>query len=400
MGSETATAASSAAPSSKLDMQLNDVGDGASEGFPRRLLKIGRHIVAYGGSSDGSTGNKLVEVVAITDADNEDATEEDGSDNTQQQKRTVRLIREYDEDEGIRAVAVSPDGKRVAVGFESGLVLVHKYDSYDATDDDDHPFVAESSRGSVFSGPNMDQGTVRDLKFHPASTPSSYRLAVATESGLWFLNVESAQTVADEPRYLHEEVHKVYGSSGIRGVSFGKIAAAANKNADPSATMNCMATLGMDGRLCLWDVSSASNPADWRLIKREEMMCITKPDRGEMWSTDPYDRSCRPLWTAATNGGSDVLALPGETYLQLRTVEMGGRSGGDLPEVREWTTDNSGDDEDAADDGAIKGHIESIVALTASPNPRDSNFLVSSGRDGRVFVWNVRTSKVRVPSHV
>jgi len=356
--SATATP-SSGGTASKLDLQLADDG-GHGEEHPRRLLRIGRHLVAYGGEN-----NRLVEIIPASDGGSGSA---------------VRRIEHHEEDcegEAIRAVAVSHDGKRVAIGLDTGSTLVYAYDSDDdkALLQGEHPFVVSSpSNRKVLVGPPLEGG-IRDLQFYP----DSYLLAVATEgSGFCIANVTSKDTILMARRYLQEEGERAHDRSGIRGLAFGSFSG----RKSGAANTTILATLAMDGRLCLWDCSLKEDPASWRLLKREDARCITKKDVGEILGADAFDRSCRPHWMVTRR----LMALPGECYLQLRTFDD--KNNGDI-HIKQWDFASSDESAQTAEDGSIKGHIQSIVALTSHPNEQEHPYLISSGRDGRLIVWNV-----------
>lgn len=343
------------------------------EDIPRRLVPFpDGHLVAYG--DDNGT---------LTCIDT----------NASKDKVAVRTFRTYD-DAAVRAVAVSSDGQRVAVGFDNGETRLYQYDEYDYTDKSQgHPFVPKKSsdtdgasdnedddddfggnaflsqhdrgedneddddaEGRSWAGPQLE-GPIRDLTF----LPKSHMLAISSESGLFVVNVTSAETMAD--RYMRIQVEKEHDTCGIRGVSVS------------SDRTKLLASLAMDGRLCVWKASGLDqlgSPSDEIPVKREENCCVPKKDIGETNGADPFDRSCLPHFVKPT-----VLALPGKDHLQLRSVSLLGEKVMIEESEQEVNSDPS------------KGHIEPIVALASS-----GEHVVSSGRDGRVVLWSLADDEV------
>ena len=346
------------------------------EDIPRRLVPFpDGHLVAYGD-------------------DNGTLTCIDTNASSSKEKVVVRTFRTYD-DAAVRAVAVSSDGQRVAVGFDNGETRLYQYDEYDYTDKTQgHPFVPKKSsntdgasdsedddddfggnaflsqhdrdddneddddnaEGRSWAGPQLE-GPIRDLTF----LPKSHMLAISSESGLCVVNVTSAETMAD--RYLQKQVEKEHDSGGIRGVSVS------------SDRTKLLASLAMDGRLCVWKASGLDqlkSPNDDIPVMREENCCVPKRDVGEITGADPSDRSCLPHFVKPT-----VLALPGKDHLQLRSVSLLGEKVMIEESEQKVNSDPS------------KGHIDSIVALTSF-----GEHVISSGRDGRVVLWSLVDDEV------
>ena len=183
-------------------------------------------------------------------------------------------------DEGIRSLAVSADGKRVAVGLESGETRIFAYESPYGSDGDDgsssgrglHAFLnppsanapanadddgmggmddddgfggmmsqeddaglsaspskSSSSTGGMteYAGPRFD-APVRDLAFLLPSSScdenTKYYLAIATESPASFcvVDVATASSAAGGERYLQTEAESSHDSGGVRGLAVGK----------------------------------------------------------------------------------------------------------------------------------------------------------------------------------
>jgi WD40 repeat protein len=365
---ETSTS-TAAAPTISVDLKLD-----SDEDFPRCLLKLPTgQLLAYGGD-DGT-----ISLVTFN-----------GS------KATANPVRRFDE-EAVRALAVSPDGKRVAVGFDSGATHIYEYPDFDASSlhhpflpelavpdaaeepDEDNLFSQSDGLGAsltvpgetYFAGPCFDS-PVRDLLFLPLSSTDSatkYWLAAAWESGMCVLNATASATVTQ--RYLEEFAKEAYDEGGVRGLAFRN---------------HSLASLGMDGRLCLWDLSDAVHPENWKLLRRENSCCVTKRDVGEVFGADAWDRSCRPHFVQSSV--NVLLAMPGATYLQLRCL-----SSKTSPTAVQTVADHDqpvvGDDMDSPP----QGHIESIVTMTSSPIS-DDPYIITSGRDGRVVVWEIQSDKV------
>ena len=346
-----------------LDLKLD-----SDEDHPRRLVTFpDGNILAYGGD-DGTLS-------CINIANNNDE---------------VRIIRQFDE-AAVRAVAVSSDGTRVAIGFDNGSTRLYQYDNYKITTDNDtitrHPFIPAPKASSdnneeddedhdnngflsqpdrdedddddldgTWAGPQVE-GLIRDLKF----LPDSYWLAVASESGLTVVNVSSSETVTD--RYVETQAEKEHDGSGVRGVSI------------TNDKEQLMASVAMDGRLCIWKVGGVDkleNASAKVPCVREDQCCVPIKDIGETTGADSSDRSCLPHWVKP-----GVLALPGKAQLQLREVTFLNDS-----IVTEET-------KDAPNSDPSKGHIDSIVSLTSQ-----GDFIVSSGRDRRVILWQLDADEV------
>jgi WD40 repeat protein len=122
-----------------------------------------------------------------------------------------------------------------------------------------------------------------------------------------------------------------------------------------------LATLAMDGRLCVWDVTGDDPSIDYELEHRDASKCVPKPDIGEIHNADVCDRSCLPVAV-----GDSCLVLPGITDVQLRLLHN--------LEKQEFLTSLPD-----------KGHVDTIVAMAASP---DGRHLVTSGREGLYYMLN------------
>lgn len=357
-----------------------DGENSSSEEHPRRLLPIPRTdtendndgksestLLVYG----GSTG--LIRTICTPAGDNAPIVLDNDC-----------LPRRWDDDEDIRAVAFSnpnlnSDESRVALGFDSGCTLFLLYDNVEAKiqEHQKHPFVVVTDsepngpKCRVESGPSF-AAPVRDMQFHPQC---SDWVVIATEEGVCMLRFQFTSD-ATFTKYFQEEATKAHDGSGVRCVCF-------------SPNGDIVASLGMDGRLCLWYVSLKASSDDikphrnWTLIHRDATRCITKRDTGEILGADPCDRSCRPYFISDT-----LLVLPGETYLQFRHIHTISTD-----DKRSWLVTDQVE--------STKGHFESIVTFTSIDHMHDSTrkFLIATGRDKRITVWDVDLnlkSKVRI----
>jgi WD40 repeat protein len=336
-------------PHYSLCLQEGDDDDGV---HPRRFLRLpSGQLLAYGGDQ----GN----VTCLVPGSNTD-------------KPTFVIAKQSDD--AVRSMAVSHDGKRIAVGNDMGSTQIFTYDDYDVAQREVHPYVKKAierhtnkkARNSddlmmsqdldfeeedeYFQGPSFST-SVRDLVFLPNTEDGDYRLAVATEEGMCIVNATNFKKMCDSPHLLEREAKEHHDNSGIRGLSIN----------DAGDTM---ASLAMDGRLCLWDVK------DMKLLDREDSICVTKKDVGEMHDGDPLDRACRPMMYR-----NNIVATPGRLFPYLRVAET----------ANENTTFHHVD-ESLFEEASDNGHIESIVAMLFA----SEDILVTSGRDSRVVFWQAQ----------
>jgi WD40 repeat protein len=275
------------------------------------------------------------------------------------------IVQRYDD--AVRAVAVSQDGKRIAVGFDNGGTQIYDYDDYTtgttSTVDEPHPFCQTTSSTksddllsqdftstatNFFAGPQCE-GPIRDLQFVDKGTDDDkeYWLAIASESGLVVVNVTCSDTLSQ--RELEHEAKEHHDHCGIRGVAVHG---------------NVLASLAMDGRVCVWNLVTL------KLVHRESTWCIPKKDVGEVHGSDAYDRSCRPV----ISKDCLLLATPGQLLPVARTLNG--------TEITTLDLTNTQEDD--------PGHVESIVCLAFLPN----HHLVTSGRDSRLILWKREETKL------
>ena len=133
-----------------------------------------------------------------------------------------------------------------------------------------------------------------------------------------------------------------------------------------------MATLGLDGRLCVWKVAGTDPALDWEELHQDAHRAVPKADIGALNGSDVADQVTHPA--IATAGGSGWIAIPGRSDVQLRHSSEG------YKKERFLCSKAQGDSD------SIRGHSDVTVRLTFSP---DGTHLLSSGRDGRIVVWKV-----------
>ena len=306
--------------------------DKEEEHAHRLLLLPDGRLLAYGGVGDGS--------LLLVDDDN----------------NTSKIIRTWPDDE-IKTVAVSTDGRRVAVGLDSGSLHIYAYDDYDIlgvhsntsdTTTPPHPFASPHPTETSFCGP-YQPAAIRDLQFQHTQQDNNnnkYWLAVATEAGLSVLDAATADSIvaASPPDLEH---------GGVRSVLWW------------SSTL--LSSIGMDGRHGVWQLPKNN----LELVSSES--CITRKDVGEVLGSDVWDRSSR-----ACKAPFNILCLPGEPFLQLR--------------VRE-DTDDKWHASNMTSTSTAGGHNQAIVLATLHPT---NGNVVTSGRDGRVLEWRLTRGPVCV----
>ena len=136
-----------------------------------------------------------------------------------------------------------------------------------------------------------------------------------------------------------------------------------------------VATLGLDGRLCVWKVAGSDPALDWEELHQDAHKAVPKADIGAFNGSDVADQVTHP----AIQADGSWLAIPGRSDIQLR------HSTEDYKKERFLCSKASAADSDG-DDNSIQGHSDVTVCLAFSP---DGNYLLSSGRDGRIVVWKI-----------
>ncbi|CAJ1946833.1 unnamed protein product [Cylindrotheca closterium] len=322
-----------------FSLGLDDV-DGSEE--PRRFASLPcKTLLAYGGD-DGT-------VTCLDEKDN-----------------TFHAVQRFDD--CVRAVAVSEDGKRVAVGFDSGEIEIFHYDTFELEKASRHPFAeinekandddllsqgfSDCHKASV-GGPQFD-APIRDLQFLRGTSPTFW-LIVAHESGMSIVDVTTIDSMSS--RVLERESRDAHGQCGIRGVC---------QRPDSSQIVS----LSMDGKLCLWNTDLVDHKMpSFKLAQFETNRCIAKQDAGEIHGADACERSYRPVLHG------DVLATPGRLTPLVHYLGKESR----IMEVKDCDTNR---------------HIEPVVSLVFL----SSDFMISSGRDCRMVLWKCDFDKFALSS--
>jgi chromosome transmission fidelity protein 4 len=376
---------------------------------PRRFLRLpSGHLLAYGGDNGNVSCLLPEEVSAEGHLDKSDGSA----------KNKFVVVQRYED--AVRCIAVSKDGKRLAIGFDTGKTQIYCFDKFicqenlsstTKTELPVHPYVqaldkaqrTDESHGDnfllsqdcntddndldYFAGPDLG-APARDMLFIPhkngdskvSSSVKSYMLAVASEAGMFVIDVASKEIMDGCDHWLEEDSKESHDQCGIRGLATGLIETCTNESNDTSESRHeiiVLASLAMDGRLCLWDLTNK------KLLHREDRLCVPKKDVGEIHDADAYDRSCRPEVFHFNKNGSQklemVIGTPGKMMPCTRIAL--------LNDADRTPTFIGGLSFDKAKE-TKNGHIQPIVAMMFCSD----SLLVTSGQDGRVLVWLGRHS--------
>eukprot|EP00571_Detonula_confervacea_P002422 CAMPEP_0172315686 /NCGR_PEP_ID=MMETSP1058-20130122/25981_1 /TAXON_ID=83371 /ORGANISM="Detonula confervacea, Strain CCMP 353" /LENGTH=1247 /DNA_ID=CAMNT_0013029825 /DNA_START=112 /DNA_END=3855 /DNA_ORIENTATION=+ len=332
-----------------------------------------------------------------------------------------RVIRNFANDGEVRALAVSPDGLRIAVGFEDGCTKIFSYDDHTSNDDEDeahHPFTTHkvgseendngfsqassaasiedhpedlTNKKGVFDGPRMD-ACIRQLAFDPRSRAGEYHLAVASESGNKPVVVADVTDGSTCQKLYLEKSKDEFDGSGVRSVAYSVLPSTAGGEGNV-----LLASLGMNpGKLVTWDVTSTSDPSLLWDVCCNDYNSYAANDAGEMGG-DSGDKGCRVVWDRmkdAKSGEENMAALflPGKNHIQYRMCPLSKSKDGrrevlDTSEYEEYFTGPPKFIEEV--DG--NGHKDTIVAVAVSPNGDSSSNkrMVTGGRDGKLLLWEV-----------
>ena len=305
---------------------------------------------------------------------------------------TARIIHQYDEP--VRALAFSKDGQRVAVGYEDGNIDIYSFTAEELKESPQHPFLgngngngngnnkpqqpsdSQDDLDDMFTQGNDDddgnandlaklspsfrlahrfESTIRSLQFNPPSPSSShaYFLAIAAESAPGFM-IANATSQSSFQKYLDADAEKEYNQGGVRNAAYA-----------PDGSM--VATLGCDGRLCIWAVHGDPE-LDWELVHRDGHKVVSKQDAGGFASS--FDRSLAPVWSA----DGLMLGLPGAVDLQFRRNDGGAN----------WFKK---DRMVLASFGGGEGNTGEIVGMAF--DPCNEGYVVTSSKDGKICVWKM-----------
>ena len=327
----------------------NDDDDDDNQAY--RFVQIGKDLLVYGGS-DG---------LLVRACDQE----------------TVRRW----EDDAIRAVAVSPNQRTVAVGLDSGEVELYDFANYyhagdgsesahpfcavttNKDDDDDDAFLSQSDQ--LFSprpSDKMRKGPRAESSIRQCLFLNDKYLAIASESGLCIANVslhdddDDKNTRDDDavmPTFLTEQAKAAHQGGGVRGLAW-------------NAAHEILTSLAMDGKICYWHCPLQEAAATWKLWRREPHLSVTKPDVGEILGADAWDRSTRPFQHGP------YLAIPGSNYWQL--LQWSGSRDTAVDYEQLFQTDVS--------------HSKPMVAVAA----RGTHW-VTTDRNGEIILWQLVSSQ-------
>ncbi|KAL7536855.1 hypothetical protein ACHAXR_009745 [Thalassiosira sp. AJA248-18] len=367
--------------------------------------------------------------------------------NNSNDKKPPRKIRQYDD--CIKSIAISPDALRISIGFDIGSTKIYSYDDYNTnlTGNDNeeeeeghrhHPFIPnndeelsqadglsqqETNSGiKEFDGPRMD-ASVRQLAFDPRSGISSgssvggnkgarvpYYLAIASESGNQPLTIVNAtnDTTVEKAMYLQEKSGDEHEGNGVRSVAYSTVRPPSSTSSEGNTNDNnvLLATLGMDGKLVTWDVSSSDDPSLlWDVCHRDYNAVVPKEKMSP--DNDSGDKACCVLWDGHYNANKGstfttaVLFLPGRAEVQYRTCPTNDK--GEALSTEQCKQHLKGPPKFIVEeDGG--GHKDGIVAMAVPPpsttttttrrssSSNSKNRLVTGGRDGKLFLWNLSLS--------
>ena len=371
-----------------------------------------------------------------------------------------------------RSIAISSDGLRIVIGFESGETTIFSYDDYyfhnskegsggegnvdklgvvhhpfvnvklvneaidkvnngngssgadknednsgeeEGGDDDDGFFGGDFTQSQddttttnnntsgvhEFDGPRSVQ-TIRHMAFDPRSSSSfkQYYLAIGSESAdspLRVVNVYDEQSASKW--YLEEEGCDNHGGAGVRSVAYST---SPNNTSTISAHKQWLTTLGMDGKLTVWDVSAPlSLPENWEHL-HSDFVTSVKVDKGSLAGSDTADKACHLVWgqvsatTMGSGGGKkekevELLLLPGKTNVQVRVIPSTNESGGEEEDVKCFKKQQFVMDLE-------RGHKDTIVAMAFEPvdsssavgeTTASSRKVVTAARDGKLLLWEM-----------
>jgi len=375
------------------------------------------------------------------------------------------VIRKYDDE--VKSIAVSNDGLRIAVGFDDGNVKIYSYDNFINNNDSNnnevdgrvhHPFIpvkaltkgANKSGGDDEEGYNSDDGnegflsqadlsqdnntnstsnygeevfdgprvssSIRQLTFDPRSSTSSmkgYYLAIVSEDSdkpLLVVDVTSSESVQTNV-YLGDKSCEEYDGGGIRSLSYTTLPFTSSKDGSgkdggEGESNTLLSTLGMDGKVITWDVSSTSDPDMlWDIVHKDYMKVVTNNDVGESSGADV--KACKLLWdTSGVSGGKNkeekkaVLFMPGKTDIQYRVCPLSKKSTSSGIEEALTTMEckqyMSLPIKFIVDSNGL-GHADTIVCMAVQPfsssvsadGEEGKKLLLTGGKDGKLLLWDI-----------
>lgn len=386
---------------------------------------------------DGARGEDDVPLLAYGGDDGRIFLLPPSSTDSSMTKKKPRVVQRYDDE--VRAVAVSPNGRRIAVGFDDGSIKIYNYDNWTpratiTTDNEQqqqrpcHPFAETSSRHNnnnddeeeeqddlfmtqgdddddnnagvvIYDGPRMD-ASIRRLQFDPRSGNNDfdYYLAIASESGnspLVIVNVTTSSessSNSSSKQYLAEQSADEHRGGGVRHVAYSFNPTQGGGTTTNGESVLLLTSLGMDGRLISWDVTSKDpHNIEWDVVKGDVVPSTPKPDLG-FPIADSSDKACKHVWDAqlynnTTSNSNAVLYIPGREGVQFRIVPVTELSKFDrersLGGCPKFIVDGSGQ------------NIDTIVVIAVEPTNNNNSTtttkrrIITGCKDGRVFLWEI-----------
>jgi WD40 repeat protein len=166
------------------------------------------------------------------------------------------------------------------------------------------------------------------------------------------VNATSSETLSKE-RFLAEHSASEHNETGIRGLAYYV-----------GEKQSLLASLDLQGRLCVWDVSGDDPELEYDLLHKDGHKCVAKVDQGIINDSEPADQASFPVF------GKSFVGLPGSVDVQLRSIDN----------IHKQLLLSSVDG---------MGHIEPIVSLAFS---QDDKYVITGGRDGRLVLWEIERS--------
>lgn len=402
----------------------------------RNLVLFQDCLFAYGGE------NGLISVLHLPLNHDADATNKSSSSSP---SLSFKVIHSFDEP--VRALAFSPDGQRVAVGLDDGVIEIYAFTAQELLSSSSppnhhrrhchHPFAGPAS----WSSTNSSSCSSRDDSHDAAGSSDdilasqqddlfatqddimddanggmaalssgflspSFRLphrfnspirsldfCPVVDSNAYFLAIATESspglTIANVTsldafeKYLDSEASGIYEHHGVR-------------NAVYSPDGNHVASLGCNGMLCVWNVPVGGDAElEWELLHKDSHLVVAQQDTGAFASSK--DKSMAPVWS---KDGS-VLVIPGEKDLQFRRKRL--NQEGQQDGVVEWfakdrlvwkqcTAGGSDDKKGGAtpQDGKSAHedeHDDLIVGIAV--DPRNEGYIVTSSVNGSIGLWKL-----------
>ena len=249
----------------------------------------------------------------------------------------------------VMALAVSPDGLRVATGHRDGTLAVW-----------DRP------AGRLLGSVKAEAGEVLHLAFIAGGTGLVTAGGNAAVRG-WSLTADGTPQPGPSPVAVPSPVTTLAGSPDGKTVYIG------------TATGEC---------LC-WEVAGNRVAKSWTATDAGRVVALAISPDGQTIATAGPDEPVR-LWQAGTGekAGDEIRGAAGASTLAFARDAAGGPllvTGRDDGTVRLF-------DRQGREVRVLPGHTGPVLTLTASP---DGSAIASGGRDDCVCVWDVSTGSMR-----